>query len=172
MAVLDKFGAIPYHPEKEDKRSALDNDQAAEVTAILTKLDELADGTSLVTTEIEDLRVRALLLLGRANEARKLADDLAVARPLPFNKALLGVALYASRRNEEALKIFQDLLRGTRTDTKMPEVHYYAANCLFQLGREEEAFQEWSAYLAIVEGQPTPKWREPFVARAKVQLGR
>jgi len=167
--ILDRFGKIPYYPETGEQ--GLDNDQAAEVGKLLVTLDELADGTSMVTTEVEDLRARALLLLGRGHEAREISYLLVGSAPTPWNKALYGAALYASQEYDKALEVFRGLLQATRTNTMMPEVHYYTATTLFQLGRDEEAQQSFGAYVSLVSDKEMPEWRQRFVARAKRELG-
>ena len=168
--VLDRFGKLPYYPETGEQ--GLDNDQAAEVGAVLTELTELADGTSMVTVQVDDLRARAHVLLGQGHAAKEIAYLLVGSAPTPWNRALYGVTLYASTEYEKALDVFGKLLQVTGTDTRMPEVHYYKATTLFQLGRDEEAQQSFGAYLSLVSSKPLPEWRERFVARAKRELGR
>jgi membrane associated rhomboid family serine protease len=169
LDVLDRFGKVPYYPETGEQ--GLDNDQAAEVVKVLKDLDELADGTSMVTVEVEDLRARAHLLLGQGHAAREIAYLLVGSKPTPPNRALYGASLYASQEYEKALEVFQELLSAPRIDTMLPEVHYYTATSLFQLGRDEESQQSFGAYLSIVSDKPMPDWRKRFVARAKKELG-
>ena len=166
-AVLDRFGKIPFVPEREAGLSA---DDLSKVSDALGELDRIAGGTNSVLGEVDDLRVRALILLGRGHEAWVRADELYGLQPKVPHKVLLAVACYADQRWDAALLLLEELSRAPGTDTRSPEVHYYLGAVYYQFGRTEEAERSWQSYLALVEGSPQP-WQAQFIAQTRANLG-
>ena len=139
------------------------------VSDALKALDAAVEDSTDLTTELDDLRVRANLLLGRHTKAYRLAE--ALEHDLrPQAQALRGVAFYAHGDFQGAIDILKPLAERAQVEGRLPEVRYYLGSSLFKDLQDKPSLEQFRRYLALVSEEGQPRWREDFIRQARAQL--
>lgn len=163
--LLEPYGPLPTG-------EGVDDEAYATIGRVLDRLDAaIADPDSQVTTEVDDLRLRCLLLLGRKVQALALARDFVA--PDPAARALIGVtfSVQGQSRLSEAIDHLEGALtRDASLDRRIPEVQFHLADCLDRRGVPEDATPHYRAYLERVGDGPYPAFRRPLVESARRRL--
>ncbi len=171
---LDKYGSLPTG------EGLSDSDYAA-VGGWLFELEAaIRDPDTLILSELDGLRVRCLVLLGRHDEAVVLGDEYLSSMPSPQARALVGVAYFfkAGRSEGEAAQKAERYLASALLerglDVELPEARYFYGVLLYQSHQDAESAREFEKYLALVgtDESGQPDYRAPLVRQAKIQLDR
>lgn len=163
---LERFGPIP------SGEGVSDADYVA-VRGWLRELEaEVESPTSGITGELDDLRVRCLLVLGQRDAAARLAEEMVVMQGTPRARALAGAASFFKGSLELALEQLEAaLVADPALERAWPEVRYYHAATLLRLGGDDEATaSSFRRYLELVGSGDPPGYRVPLIARARAQL--
>ncbi len=101
-----------------------------------------------------DLRMAGELaiLAGDTAYAMRSASDAVDLEPSPSSWGVLGEALFAARRFEEAIPVFEQVLV---MDPSAASVHFHLANAYELVGRVEDAELEFRRYTAQRSDDPT-----------------
>lgn len=170
---LNRFGPLPA-VDPADVR-------AEDLARLRTAYRELSEATRSHRTgivgELDDLRVRCLILMGR-EDAPEVADEYLALNPSPRARALAGVAYHyrAGQRLGPDADRAEDYLEGALAGApelavELPEALYFYALQLALRGDARNAEEQFRRYLALVEkGSALPTFRARLVRQARAQL--
>lgn len=167
LPLLDRFGPLP-------SGEGLSSDDYESIGECFRSLDEaVKSGDHGVTTELDDLRIRCLLLLARHSQAARMAEEYEPSAETTAGKALVGVAYYYHGGDSypKARQQLEATLSEAGADEQVPEARYYLGAVLWKLRQDEPSRQQFQRYLKLLERfETTPAWRQPFIDQAKAQL--
>ncbi len=164
---LDRFGPLPSGEGLSDADYVQVQEWLLELERVI---EHPANG---ITGELDDLRVRCLLLLGRPQQAAALADEALALQGTARARALAGLAyfLLGGSSTEVAVDHLEGaLVEDPTLDRAWPEVQYYLGLALLARRADGDAASALSRYLERVEGTAHPPFRAPLVARARAKL--
>jgi hypothetical protein len=115
------------------------------------------------------IRARAFVLalagLAPTAHAQKPPSAPPVADAAAKDEFARAVKLFKAGQAEEALPLFQEVSRATRS----PNAHLYVGHCLVRLRRHAEAYRAFAATIKEIGEQPDDKY-EPTREAAQAQL--
>lgn len=175
---LSRYGPLPTGAVAGTDLMALPEDQIEQAMELERELDKLARGTNLVLGQLDPERVRLKILLGRFQDAARLADEYHALNPgSPEARALAGAA-WLALGGEEGLSRARDLLEGALDKEgvaqQLPEAVYHVGAIYLRQDDQVAAAPWLERFLGLVGRDPNaqPPWRRPMVEHALSALGR
>lgn len=174
---LQRFGPLPTGTIAATGEMALPVAEHEKAQDLEQELDKLARGTNLVLGQLDPERVKLKILLGRYQDAARLADEYLALKPSAEARALAGAA-YLGLGGEEGLEQARTYLESA-TDQEgvpqqLPEALYHVG-CIYLKRDDRVAAVPWlERFLGFVGRDPNNQngpWRRPMVEHALAELG-
>ncbi|MEO2168398.1 MAG: phosphoenolpyruvate carboxykinase (ATP), partial [bacterium] len=174
MLTCDAFGVLPTGYGVRDS-------DVERIQDWLFELNQALGPDSLILSELDGLRLRCLILLGRHDEATSLSDELLGANPSPQHRALAGVAYFHKAGEspegvaaDTAETYLADALMHSGLEVEFPDALYFYGARLYRSHQNEAYAEQFRRYLELVgeDEIDQPAYRAPLVRMAKTLLDR